>query len=185
MTSDSPAVLGLLRRYRPHDPAELADVERARSLAGQCDDPWARALPLHLTASALVVHPASGAVLLRWHQRQQAWLQIGGHGDPGEQDALAIALREGAEETGLPDLAPWPDAGLQQVVIVGVPAGKGESAHQHADLRFLLATGNPEAARAEHPGAPLRWLTPQTAAKLTREANLRLLIDRARFLLGG
>ena len=185
MTSDSPPVLGLLRRYRPRDPEELADVERARSLAADCADPWDRALPLHLTASALVVHPAGGSVLLRWHERQQAWLQIGGHGDPGEHDALAIALREGAEETGLPDLSPWPDAALQQVVIVGVPAGKGEPGHEHADLRFLLATGNPDAARAENPGAPLRWLTAAAAAELTREANLRVLIGRAGLLLRG
>jgi 8-oxo-dGTP pyrophosphatase MutT (NUDIX family) len=37
------------------------------------------------------------------------WLQVGGHGDPGEGDPLAIALREAAEETGLSDLVPWPD----------------------------------------------------------------------------
>lgn len=185
MTPDPAPVLGLLRRYQPRGPDELADVERARALAADRANPWDRTLPLHLTASALVVHPAGGSVLLRWHDRQQAWLQIGGHGDPGEHDALAIALREGAEETGLPDLAPWPDAALRQVVIVGVPAGKGEPGHEHVDLRFLLATGNPDAARAENPGAPLRWLTPAAAAELTGEANLRVLIGRAGLLLRG
>ena len=188
MNAPGRPVAGLLRAYRPADPAdpaEHADVDRCLALVGAAADPWSRSLPLHLTASALVVHPAGGAVLLRWHQRQQAWLQIGGHGDPGEQDALAIALREGAEETGLPDLVPWPDAALRQVVIVGVPPGKGEPAHEHADLRFLLATGNPDAARAENQDAPLRWLTPAAAAGLTREANLRVLIGLAGLLLGG
>lgn len=59
-----------------------------------------------MTGSALMVHPSSGRVLLRWHERMQRWLQIGGHGDPGESDPLAVALRERREETGLPDLAP-------------------------------------------------------------------------------
>jgi hypothetical protein len=101
MESDRRPVLGLLDRYRPGDEAEAADVERLRALAAVADDPWLRSMPLHITASALIVHPASGRVLLRWHQRQQAWLQVGGHGDPGETEALAIALREAREESGL------------------------------------------------------------------------------------
>ena len=114
---------GLLDGYRPQGQAEAADVARVRALAATAPDPWLRSLPLHVTASALIVHPASGRMLLRWHQRQQAWLQVGGHADPGESDPLGIALREAAEETGLADLEPWPDAQIRQVVIVPVPAG--------------------------------------------------------------
>src|SRR5215468_12347810 len=122
---------------------ELRDVERVRTLVRAAADPWLRSLPLHLTASALVVHPDSGRVLLRWHPRQQACLQVGGHADTGERDALMIALREAAEETGLKDLTPWPDAVLRQVVIVPVPAGSHEPEHEHADLRFVFATTSP------------------------------------------
>ena len=57
----------------------------------------------------MIVHPRL-VVLLRWHERQQAWLQVGGHGDPGEVDPFAIALREAEEETGLADLDVWPAA---------------------------------------------------------------------------
>ena len=106
MFSPGQPIAGLLGRYRPQDEAEAADVERVLALARSADDPWLRSLPLHVTASALVVHPGSGRVLLRWHQRQQAWIQVGGHGDPGESDPLGIALREAGEETGLTDLAP-------------------------------------------------------------------------------
>jgi 8-oxo-dGTP pyrophosphatase MutT (NUDIX family)/transcriptional regulator with XRE-family HTH domain len=172
------AALDLLDPYRPQDEAEEADVSRARAIAERTDDPWSRSIPLHLTASALIVHPESRRVLLRWHQRQQAWLQVGGHGDPGEQDALAIALREAAEETGLTDLVPWPDPSVRQVVIVDVPAARHEPAHKHADVRFTLATTNPGAIRAENPNAPLRWLSPDEARELTTEANLRELLAR-------
>ena len=173
-----PAALGGLDRYRAHDEAETADVSRVRAMTEGSEDPWSRSLPLHLTASALIVHPPSRRVLLRWHQRQQAWLQVGGHGDPGERDALAIALREAGEETGLTDLAPWPDASIRQVVIVSVPAAAHEPAHQHADIRFVLATGDPDAMKAENPDAPLRWLTVPAANELTSEANLREFIAR-------
>jgi len=174
-----------LGRYRPEGEAEAADVARVRALAETADDPWLRSAPLHLTASALIVHPASGRVLLRWHQRQQAWLQVGGHADPGEGDPLAIALREAGEETGLTDLVPWPDAQVRHVVIVGVPANSSEPAHEHADVRFVLATRTPGAARPESPDAPLRWLSPREAQEVTSEANLLETLARVQRLLAG
>jgi 8-oxo-dGTP pyrophosphatase MutT (NUDIX family) len=178
-------LLSLLGRYRPQGETEAADVERVRALAETADDPFLRTMPLHVTGSALIVHPVTGRVLLRWHQRQQAWLQVGGHGDPGEGDPLAIALREAAEETGLTDLDPWPDAQLRHVVIVSVPASSAEPAHHHADLRFVLATRDPEAARPENPDAPLRWLPLAEAHEATSEANLRETLTRAQRLLAG
>jgi 8-oxo-dGTP pyrophosphatase MutT (NUDIX family) len=169
---------GLLAAYQPQTELEAGDLARIRRMLETEPDPWSRSTPLHLTASALIVHPASSRVLLRWHQRQQAWLQVGGHADPAEQSALAIALREAAEETGLADLAPWPDAALRHAVIVPVPAGRGEPAHEHADLRFVLATTEPDAVRAEAADAPLRWLAVAEAARLTSEANLRESLAR-------
>jgi 8-oxo-dGTP pyrophosphatase MutT (NUDIX family) len=171
-------VAGLLADYRPRGWRERRDLARIRRLAETEPDPWLRSTPLHLTASALVVHPDSRRTLLRWHLRQQAWLQVGGHADPGERDPVAIAIREAAEETGLTDLAPWPDAAVWHVVIVPVPAGRGEPAHEHADIRYVLATGSPDAIRSESPDSPLRWLTMAEATQLTSEANLRLSLAR-------
>jgi 8-oxo-dGTP pyrophosphatase MutT (NUDIX family) len=173
----------LLEEYRPEGEPETADLRRARALAETAGDPWRRELPLHVTASALIVHPPSGRVLLRWHQRQQAWLQVGGHGDPGENDPLAIAAREAAEETGLADLVPWPDAPLRHLVIVHVPAGKGEPTHEHADLRYFMATRTPETARPENEDAPLRWLSLAEAQETTSEANLLETLARLERLL--
>jgi 8-oxo-dGTP pyrophosphatase MutT (NUDIX family) len=185
MSSPGGRVAGLLAAYRPQGEAETADLEQVRRLAETAADPWLRTIPMHVTGSALIVHPGSGRVLLRWHQRQQAWLQVGGHGDPGETDPLAVALREAEEETGLGDLVPWPDAQLRHVVIVNVPASRTEPAHHHADLRFLLATQSPDAARAENADAPLRWLSLPEAYQTTSEVNLRETLSRAERLLAG
>lgn len=160
-------------------------MARVRELVEHTDDPWSQAIPLHVTASALVVHPPSGRVLLRWHQRQNGWLQIGGHGDPGETEPLDIALREGHEETGLTDLKPWPDTSLVHVVIVPVEARGDDPAHEHADVRFVLATNEPDAARPEKPGAPVRWFSPAEAHEATDEANLRETLARVEKLLAG
>ena len=185
MSSPGRPILDLLGRYRPQGETEAADVAAVRTLARTTVDPWQRSAPRHITASALIVHPGSGRVLLRWHQRQQAWLQVGGHADPGESDPLAIALREAGEETGLADLVPWPDAAIRHVVIVSVPASSTEPAHEHADVRFALATQTPDAARPEGPDAPLRWLSPREAHEVTSEPNLRETIARVRRLLPG
>ena len=165
--------------YAAQGETEIADAMRMRRLAESEPDPWARSLPVHFTASALVVHPESARVLLRWHQRQGRWLQVGGHADPGETDPLRIALREAREETGLTDLVPWPDAGLKHVAMCSVAAGKGEPAHEHADLRFFLATSDPGAARPESPDAALRWLTVPEARALVGDNNVRYTLDRA------
>jgi 8-oxo-dGTP pyrophosphatase MutT (NUDIX family) len=164
--------------FAPASAAEAADVARIREVAAT-GDPWDRSRPLHVTGSALIVHPPSRRVLLRWHARQQAWIQVGGHGDPGERDPLAVARREGEEETGLADLVPWPDGGIVQVVVVQVPAAAHEGAHEHADVRFLLATADPDAARPEQPDARLRWLSVDEALEVTTEANVRDLVGRA------
>jgi 8-oxo-dGTP pyrophosphatase MutT (NUDIX family) len=171
-------IIDVLGEHEPCGDSEAADVARIRRLVQTVDDPW-RSMPMHITASAVIMHPPTQRVLLRWHQRQQAWLQVGGHGDPGETDPLEIALREGAEETGLTDLTPWPGARLVHAVIVAVPPRGDDPAHEHADLRFLLTTADPESARPERPAAPLRWLTIPDALKATSEENLRETLRRA------
>ena len=173
-----------LDRYRPRTPTEAADLDRVRNHVA-AGAPWARASPLHVTASALIVHPPSERVLLRWHARQRAWLQVGGHGDPGEIDPLVIAMREGREETGLGDLVAWPDGRIVHVVIVPVPAAKHEPAHEHADVRFVLATEQPDRARPENPTAALRWLSISEARDLTDEANVRETLERIEHLFDG
>jgi 8-oxo-dGTP pyrophosphatase MutT (NUDIX family) len=173
----------LLRGYQPSDDAEAADLARVTSLVHEATDPWSRATPLHVTASALIVHPETDRVLLRWHARQQAWLQVGGHADPGECDPLAIALREAREETSLTDLVPWPEPALIHLVVVPVAAGRGEPGHEHADLRFVLATQRPEEIAAEGPDAPLRWLSIAEATEETSKPNLRETLGRVHFLL--
>jgi 8-oxo-dGTP pyrophosphatase MutT (NUDIX family) len=170
----------VLDRYQPRSDEEAADVERIRQVA-RIGDAWSRSTLLHATGSAVVVHPETRRVLLRWHERMQAWLQVGGHADPGETDPFLIALREAREETGLPDLVAWPDATqphVVQVVVVPVPAGKGEPAHHHADLRYVLATAAPDEATPETETAQLRWMHVDAAVNNVAEDNLRICLLR-------
>lgn len=169
-----------LDAYAAETAAERRDVARIRELVAG-GDPWARASALHVTGSAIIFHPGSGRVLLRWHERQQGWLQVGGHADAGETRPFTIALREAQEETGLCDLAAWPDStrpAVIQIVIVPVPAARREPAHEHADIRYLLATDDPDAAVPESERAQLRWLSLEDAMGAVPEDNIRVGLDR-------
>jgi 8-oxo-dGTP pyrophosphatase MutT (NUDIX family) len=161
----------------PLAPEEDAAVHR---LLGEAA-PFSRDLELHLTGSGLVVHRASAAVLLRFHPRVGAWIQLGGHGDPGETDPFAVALRESVEECGLADLRRADGLGVlpDQVALVEVGAAGNEGAHHHLDLRYLLETERPDEVLAEAPDAPLRWVAIDDAPRVCGEPNLLPMFDAA------
>jgi 8-oxo-dGTP pyrophosphatase MutT (NUDIX family) len=183
--SGTEAMTRALDEYQARDESEVADVARLRTLLGR-DDVFARSTPVHVTGSALVVHPPTRTVLLRWHPRMQMWMQVGGHFDAGETDPRLVALREAREETGLSDLrspAKTADAPVQ-IVIVPVPAHGDEPAHEHADFRYVFVTDTPDGTVPESPDARLRWVDPAVAAAETREDNLRVFLSRVSEMLG-
>jgi 8-oxo-dGTP pyrophosphatase MutT (NUDIX family) len=174
-----------LKEYTPLSDGEAQDLDRMRELAARAD-PWDRSAPLHATGSAIVLHLDTGRALLRWHDRMQSWLQVGGHAEVGETNPFDVAQREAREETGLPDLTPWPDPSrplLVHVVIVPVPAAKGEPPHEHGDLRYVFVTTRPEEAIPESAAAELRWFPIPDALAVVAEDNTRVTLGRIAQLL--
>jgi 8-oxo-dGTP pyrophosphatase MutT (NUDIX family) len=183
--------LAELDAYAPPGGGDLAaageadDVTVVRELVAG-GDPWSRANPVHVTGSAVVLHPPSRRVLLRWHERMGSWLHVGGHVDPGETSPWNAVEREALEETGLTDLQAWPDPAkpaIIHVAVVPVPAANDEPAHNHADVRYVLATARPDDAVPERPSAPLRWVHVAEARDLVGPDNLRTTLDRVEVLL--
>jgi 8-oxo-dGTP pyrophosphatase MutT (NUDIX family) len=60
--------------------------------------------PDHLTASAIIFSADHQRVLLTLHRVIKRWLQTGGHCEPHDMTLAEAALREGREESGIPDL---------------------------------------------------------------------------------
>lgn len=144
------------------------------------EDPWARSSRRHVTGSAIVVHPPTRRVLLRWHERYQLWNHVGGHADAGEEgDPFRTAMREAREETGLTDLRPWPGPDPEAVLVEVVPveAAKGEAAHEHIDVCYVLATDAPHATVEEHGDAALEWVDLDEARRRVND-HVQLLLDR-------
>ncbi len=129
--------------HRPADERETLSRSIILEELQRLDDPLDEAAELtHVTASAIVVGP-SGVVLHR-HRRLHRWLQPGGHVEPGEMPADA-ALREVAEETGIP--ATHPEGGP---TLVHVDVHTAARNHVHLDLRYLVLA--PDVPPAPGPG---------------------------------
>lgn len=96
----------------------------------------------HLTASAVVFNP-SGLILLVEHLASGLWIQPGGHPEPEDETLADTALRELAEETGIPPgavtlLHPGP----VQIHAHTTPVRYSTHgpAHYHFDVRFAFCT---------------------------------------------
>ena len=161
-----------------------AEGARSRVLA-LCDgpsDPLDRgSLPDHLTASAVVVAPGRGALLLH-HRKLRRWFQPGGHVD-GDGNLLAAALREATEETGLTDLVAVLPAIDLDVHDVPYPDG---SFHVHHDLRFLLLAGRDVAEAPNHESTGARWAADDDDLDVVdADASTRRLVRRGLGLATG
>ena len=91
----------LLAAYRERWPQESAVVARFDDFVDSHPDCFHRSCRIgHITGSAWIVDTTGDRVLLVHHRKLGRWLQPGGHCD-GDPDALAVALRETCEESGL------------------------------------------------------------------------------------
>jgi 8-oxo-dGTP pyrophosphatase MutT (NUDIX family) len=134
----------------------------------------------HLTASALVVDPASRSVLLTLHPRVGRWVQLGGHCEPGDYTLLGAAAREAREESGIGALSLDPaPLGLDVHPItcsLGVPT-------RHFDVRFLaVAPAGAEPTRSDE-SLDLRWF-PWDDLPVGVSPELPRLVRTARTRLG-
>ncbi len=110
-----------------------------------------RADPVHVTASGIVV--SVRGTLLHRHKVMGAWMQPGGHLDPGEAPWEAAA-REVDEETGIAARHPAGGARLVHVDVHDAPRG-----HIHLDLRYLLYADPIEPAPPAGESPTVRWFS--------------------------
>jgi 8-oxo-dGTP pyrophosphatase MutT (NUDIX family) len=172
-----------LRLYEPCDAIEAGHLRAIVDLLALGSSVLGRShfAPGHITAGCFILDEEGGSVLLHHHRRLDRWLQMGGHLEPGET-AVAAALREGAEESGLPDLTLVVDS-IFDLDVHPIPAGKGEPDHQHFDVRYLARTRKPSAI-AISPSESIRldWIPLDRAEELMNEEASSRVIRKIRSL---
>ena len=143
----------LINEYLELYPEEAEDLLMARKLAEKAGMDEERIFDRknsdgHFTASAFILCPNSGKILLLKHKSLSILLQPGGHIEKEDATPFAAALRELEEETGCLDLdkinylAVLPDDPLVpfRINTHKIPENpkRGEPAHLHHDFGYLF-----------------------------------------------
>ena len=130
-----------IKAYRPWNEQERQDQAVILAFLERNPDAFYRTnLLAHMTASAWVVNPQRSKVLMVYHRLYDSWSWAGGHAD-GEEDLLAVALREVREETGVQRLRPVTEEiySLEVLTVDGHEKhGRYVPSHLHLNVTYLL-----------------------------------------------
>ncbi|WP_329146633.1 NUDIX hydrolase [Streptomyces sp. NBC_01456] len=162
-------------------PAPSPEQEQLRlayldHLAVHRDGMWKPCKEGHVTASALVIDPAGGSVLLTLHRKLKMWLQMGGHCEPEDSSLAGAALREAREESGIArglTLLPGGPVRLDRHL---TPCAV------HLDVQYAALAPEGAVAAISDESLDLRWFTYDEVPGIA-DASVVRLVDRTRALL--
>ena len=176
----------LLEGYEAFDADEEAHAARLRDFLETGGDIFARDNPIgQVTASAMVVNRQGTDALLTHHAKLDRWVQFGGHVE-SEEDVtiLGAAIREAMEESGVDGLVP-DSPGIFDIDVHAIPANaaKGEPAHMHFDVRFLLIAPSADYVVSDE-SHDLRWYSLSEMALLfANEPPMRRMVQKLQLML--
>ncbi|MFB6592866.1 NUDIX hydrolase [Streptomyces diastaticus] len=139
-------------------------------LAAHPDGVYKPCVAGHLTASALVLDPSRGQVLLTLHRKLNMWLQMGGHCEDEDISVARAALREATEESGIPGLELLP-GGPVRLDRHRIPA----PCHWHLDVQYAAVAPPGADAAISDESLDLRWFGYDEVAGVADASVVRLL----------
>ncbi len=162
-----------IKKYAPCCEQEARDKALILDYLEKNPDAFSRENRIaHMTASAWIVNPERTKVLMVYHRIYDSWSWTGGHAD-GEEDLLAVALRECREETGLQNVRALSNeiCSLEVLTVDGHEKhGEYVSSHLHLNVTFLLEADENEPLRVcEEENSGVRWFTLDGALKASTE----------------
>ena len=166
MSLHDDAVL-VLKNYE--DQEELRQVY-LEHLSEHPDGTWKSCTSGHVTASALVIDPERGRVLLTLHRKLRMWLQMGGHCEPDDATLAAAALREATEESGIPGLTLLP-GGPVRLDRHAIPA----PCNWHLDVQYAALAPADAVEAISDESLDLRWFAYDKVADVADDSVVRLL----------
>lgn len=165
-----------LRLHQPHA-EEQEFVTRCQWLLTHSDCFQRYHLPGHFTGSAWITNPEHTHTLLVHHAKLNRWLQPGGHAD-GEEDLLAVALREAREETGVIRFEVKTSA-FFDLDIHPIPARADFPAHDHYDVRFWLIADPSDKVEVSEESHDVRWISFHDLPHFTEEKSVHRLLQKS------
>ena len=130
-----------IKKYITYNEQEMKDKETIIKCVKMFDDVLTRDNEIvHITSSGFVVNKIRNKLLMVHHNIFNSWSITGGHAD-GENDLLAVAIKEVKEETGVQKI--WTVTSdifsLDILPVLGhIRREKYVSAHLHLSVTYLL-----------------------------------------------
>ncbi|MEV5757313.1 NUDIX hydrolase [Streptomyces tendae] len=164
MSLHDDAVL-VLKAYEGQDALRQVYLDH---LAAHPDGMWKSCADGHVTASAMVIDPSRGRVLLTLHKKMRMWLQMGGHCEPVDETLARAALREGTEESGIAGLTLLP-GGPVRLDRHHTPCA------WHLDVQYAAVAPEGAVEAISDESLDLRWFPYAEVADVADESVVRLL----------
>ena len=166
-----------IEAYQPYNIQEEKDRKTILAFLDRYDDAFCRENELgHMTASAWVVNHGRNRILMAYHRIYDSWAWLGGHCD-GNEDCLAVAMKEVREETGVKTLKPVSsDIFSLEVLSVNSHYKRGNyvPTHLHLNLTYLLeADENEELFVKEDENSNVAWFGLDEAVAMSNEKWFR------------
>ncbi len=145
---------------------------------------------VHFTSSALVVNKDRTKALLIFHNIYNSWAWVGGHAD-GEEDLLAVALREVTEETSVKNLKVLGNGKIMTIdalpVAGHIKRGKYVSAHVHFSAAYIFEADENEPIQIKpDENSKVAWVPLDKVVELSTEPHMKpayqKLVDIAKTL---
>lgn len=174
--------INLIKEYNPYNDQEKKDKE----LMLQCIDTFHDVLNrdneiVHVTSSAFVVNKTKDKVLVVYHNIYKSWSWTGGHAD-GEEDLLAVAIKELKEETGVENTQCITSQifSLDILPVVGhIKRGKYVSAHLHLSVAFLAeADENEVLTIKEDENSGVKWIPIDEMITYSNELHMQKVYEK-------
>ena len=166
MSLHDDAVL-VLKSYEDQEELRQAYLDH---LEAHPDAMWKACEAGHITASALVIDPGHGRVLLTLHKKLRIWLQMGGHCEPQDATVEAAALREATEESGITGLTLLP-GGPVRLDRHPIPP----PCHCHFDVQYAVLAPLGAVQEISDESLDLRWFAYDEVADVADDSVVRLL----------
>lgn len=166
-------LLQQIENYIPFNEQEARDKQLIAAALRQYGDIFMRENEvLHMTASAWAVNRSRDKVLMVYHNIYNSWSWLGGHAD-GEEDLLAVALREVREESGVQSVQPVTEDifSLEVLTVDGhQKRGRYVSSHLHLNVTYLLEADDTEPLTVrEAENSAVGWFPLEEAVQASSE----------------
>lgn len=162
-----------LEQYHPFNEQEERDKKVMLQLLKTQPDIFTRENEVaHFTASSWLLNREHTKVLMIYHNIYHSWSWTGGHAD-GEEDLLAVAIKEAQEETGVKEIQTVDDTifSIETLTVDGhEKRGRYVPSHLHLNVTYLLEADEAEVLRIKpDENSGVKWFSLEEALEACSE----------------